>query len=473
MASGTNVPPASLGPTGWVAPPESAILAGRIADINQAFGGGVDPSPTTPQGQLATSDAAIIGNANNLLVATFNGMDPAFAAGRQQDALGRVYNIARFPARPTVVTATCSGAPGTPIPVNAQAVALDENIYLSTEAGIIPVGGSIDLQFQCSTAGPIPCPANSLTRIYQTIPGWEGVNNAADGVLGRNAETRYEFELRRQQSLQKNARGSQGAIYGTVIDVPDVLDAYVISNDTADPVTFRGVTMGANQVYVAAVGGNVQDLANAVWLKKAPGVPWYAGNTSVTVLDMQPGYSPPYPPYTVYFEIPSPLGVFFNVILASNPAVPSDANTQIDNAIIAAFAGSDGGPRASIGSTIYASRFYSPVASLGAWAQIISIEIGVQSADVTGSIAATVLTAVVNSGTLADGDALYGANVEAGTTIIAQLTGPTGGSGTYTISPSQTSASGDIVAVAQLNSIAVNINQSPVTSNQNISVSLV
>lgn len=61
----------------------------------------------------------------------------------------------------------------------------------------------------------------------------------------------------------------------------------------------------------------------------------------------------------------------------------------------------------------------------------------------TGSIAATVLTVTaVASGTLAAGQPVSGTGVSAGTVIVNQLTGTPGGIGTYTVSPSQTVASG-------------------------------
>jgi hypothetical protein len=85
------------------------------ADIDQAFGGGLNPALETPQGQLASSFAAIKGNANDTFVNMANQFDPAFAAGRFQDALGRIYFIERNPALPTVVQATCSGLAEVPI----------------------------------------------------------------------------------------------------------------------------------------------------------------------------------------------------------------------------------------------------------------------------------------------------------------------------------------------------------------------
>lgn len=60
----------------------------------------------------------------------------------------------------------------------------------------------------------------------------------------------------------------------------------------------------------------------------------------------------------------------------------------------------------------------------------------------TGSIAATTMTiTAVTEGTYAAGQIITGAGVAAGTSIVAQLTGTTGGTGTYTVSVSQTVAS--------------------------------
>src|SRR5262249_25402664 len=108
----TNVPGITFGPNGFVAPARQDVLAGMQADIDQAFGGGLNPAVETPQGQLASSFAAIAGNANDTFVNMANQFDPAFAAGRFQDALARIYFIERNPAQPTVVQATCVGLPG-------------------------------------------------------------------------------------------------------------------------------------------------------------------------------------------------------------------------------------------------------------------------------------------------------------------------------------------------------------------------
>src|ERR1700677_5121612 len=105
----TAVPPPQFTPQGFVSQPESAILAGRQIDINTAFGGNLNPALNTPQGQIASSDAAIIGSVQDMFVYITTQFDPQFAQGRAQDALAYIYFIQRNPAQPTVVQALCTG----------------------------------------------------------------------------------------------------------------------------------------------------------------------------------------------------------------------------------------------------------------------------------------------------------------------------------------------------------------------------
>jgi microcystin-dependent protein len=69
------------------------------------------------------------------------------------------------------------------------------------------------------------------------------------------------------------------------------------------------------------------------------------------------------------------------------------------------------------------------------------------AASVTGSIATTTLTvSAVGSGLIQIGDILSGSGVTANTKVLNQLTGTTGGIGTYTVDTSQTVASTTITA---------------------------
>lgn len=374
MAITSQVPRVQFTPEGLVLPEESAILAGVQTDMDSAFGGGLNPGLETPQGQLASSTTAIIGDKNNEIALYVNQVDPAFAAGRMQDAIGRIYFLDRKPGTPTSVIATCTGLSGVVIPVGARAQGVDGNLYLCTQAGTIPVSGSIDLPFACAVDGPVDCAPGALNQIYLAIPGWDSVLNADAGTVGSYVESRAEFEERRRQSVALNARGSLPAIYANVANVDDVIDVYVTENNLSVPQTIGGVSLVPHSIWVAVVGGEASDIADAIWREKSNGAN-YNGNTSYTIEDRE-GYTYPYPSYVVSWETPAALPVLFAVELASNPALPSNIVDLTKQAIIDAFNGGDGGQRARIGSTIYASRFYAPISLLGPSVSILSLLLG-------------------------------------------------------------------------------------------------
>lgn len=470
MSGTTSVPAPSFGPNGFIAPAESAILAGAQVDINAAFGGNTNPALNTPQGQLATSTTALVGQANNQFLALANGVDPAFASGRMQDAIARIYFLTRNPAQSTALQIACSGATNVNIPVGALIQDQSNNIIACTQAGAIPASGSITLSFAYVATGPTAVPAANGVSIYQSIPGWDSVS-VVSGVVGNVVESRAAFEARRQASVEGNSLGSIGSIIGAVAKVPGVLDFYGYDNSTNGSVTVGGQTIAANSIYICVAGGAAAAVAQAILSKKGPGCS-YTGNTTVTAYDSNPLYSAPIP-YQVTYEVPTALPILVAVSLKNSTLVPSNALALIQTAINAAFTGTDGGPRARIGTELFASRFYAGVASLGSWAQIIAILIGsplAPGASFTGSIAANTLTvSAVASGALAIGQTVVGTGVLGGTIITA-------GSGTsWTISgvPQTVASEAMTGVVASLNDLTAQVNQVPTLDVNDISLTLV
>jgi hypothetical protein len=273
MANTTNVPTPVFTPTGLVLPQEAAILAGVQQDYNAAFGGNLNPQLTSPQGQLCTSTAAMIANGNTVFATFVNQVDPDTATGFMQDAIGRIYFQNRNPAVPTTVNVLCTGVLGTDIIVGALVQDTSGNIYACTQAGEIPIGGSITLPFANVIAGPTACPANTVTRIYKSINGWESVNNVSPGTVGSNVESPAAFEYRRKQSVGINAQGSIPAVYAACFAVPNVIDVFVTQNNTS--ATISGPISGnpnstsypvaPKSLYVAVTGGAAAAVAAAIW----------------------------------------------------------------------------------------------------------------------------------------------------------------------------------------------------------------
>lgn len=132
----SSVPGIEFTDAGLVIPAETDILAGVQEDIDASFGGGLNSSLETPQGQIASSLAAIIGDKNAEIAYYVNQIDPQYAEGRFQDAIGRLYFLERKPATPTSVQVTLGGLAGTIVPAGTLAQDTDGNTYVSTGAHI-------------------------------------------------------------------------------------------------------------------------------------------------------------------------------------------------------------------------------------------------------------------------------------------------------------------------------------------------
>lgn len=367
----TSVPAPSFTAQGFVPPQDQDILTGNLADIVAALGGNANSGLTTPQGQIASSNTASLSDAYAQILAVLNGVDPARAFGRLQDAIGYIYFMTRRAATATVVNVTCQGTPETTIPAGYLIVDAANNQYAADGAITLNALGVGQGTFSCTTLGPIEIGANSV-EIYQSLPGLASVSNPTAGVTGSAAETRQQFEQRRSQSVAINSIGTNNAIRAALLNADGVTDAYVVDNSTSSPVVNGGVTIAPNTLFVCVNGGTDQVVGQTIISKKPPGC-GYTGTTTITVTDPNSSYSTP-PEYSVTFTRATEIDLFVQVSIKNSAFVPSTALSQIRGAIVAAFGAQAG---YQIGQPVYVSAFYSPVLALGAWAQVADITVNV------------------------------------------------------------------------------------------------
>ncbi|WP_051528558.1 baseplate J/gp47 family protein [Asaia astilbis] len=363
----TSVPAITFSATGISAPSEFDILDGVVSDVNAAMGGSANPALETPQGQLATSETAAIANCYDALLYVANSVDPAVASGRMQDAIGNIYFMERNPAIATTVVATVTGASEQDIP--AGTVLATDGTYqyeVVSDATLPAVSGGLStgpVTVQNTQAGAFPCAVGALS-LYQYVAGVSTVTNLVDGIVGAAEEGRIAFEERRSNTVAGNSNSQAASVLGRVLQVQGVTDAYAYDNGTSSAVTYNGVSVPANSLYVSVAGGAAADIGLAIIQKKAPGCNT-AGGSSVTVNDPASVYNGNGPSYTVQYDIAVAAPIYVSVSLKSGVDVPSTALDQIQQAIISQFAsGGTSGARPTIASTIYASQFSCPVMAL-------------------------------------------------------------------------------------------------------------
>jgi uncharacterized phage protein gp47/JayE len=367
--------------TGLYAPDTAEIREGVAEDWRRAFFDPdlppLDTEPTTPAGQLIDAEVAEIEAKNAELLYLSNMFNPNVSDGRWQDALGYIYFLERKTDEPTVVTCKLTGLSGTVIPYGALVRSLTGHTLIcnrSVTLGAAPhPAGRAETTFRVAENGPVEIPPHSVTAIITTIPGWDTVDNDAAGALGRDRETRSEFEARRGLSVAANARGSTGALFGVIANLPGVLDARVLENIGPNPAVQYGVTVPGHGVTICVYGGEDAAIAEAVYRKKDNGCDT-GGNTTVTHTAADHHNAV----YTYRILRPATVNLRIKVTLGAGSAATADQVAALKDALYRDFYGlneQSGNARIGLASTVYASRFYCPALGVPGISNIRSIQI--------------------------------------------------------------------------------------------------
>ncbi|EOB1650079.1 hypothetical protein ACIQ9T_004246, partial [Escherichia coli] len=184
---------------------------------------------------------------------------------------------------------------------------------------------------------------------------------ARAGVPGSDEETRADFENRRRNSVARNARNILEAIRGEILStVENVVDVYVTHNPkkTEQKAGVSQYPLTPGSLYVGVYGGSPADITAAIWRKAPPGIDMN-GNTTFTVADKE--YDPPYPEYVISWQTLKPVSLHVSVTLKKSDYLPSDITRQVQQSVLDAFNGTDGGLRARVASVVSAGRYYAGI----------------------------------------------------------------------------------------------------------------
>ena len=358
--------------TGFYADEVSDVRSDVASAWRQAFSREGDPvlntEPETPAGQLIDSQTAAVVEKDSELLYLCNQFDPRKSSGVFQDALGQIYFLTRKAAVPSQAVITVTGLPGTVIPVASQIRSTaDDTLWACTEAVTIPAEGETTVTFACMTTGAISAAAGTLTRIVTVTAGWDTAINLSAATVGNPAESRGAFESRRYASVALNSRSTAAAIYARILQISDVVSCYVTQNRTNAVQVIDGYSLKPHSVYVAVVGGDDDDIAQALYDTVSAGCD-YNGNTEVEITDPYTGAVE-----TVAFNRPAEMDVYLKVTLVADTALTSQQVTSIKTALYNNFYGLDSSivlddqpiPRVTMNTVIYASRFPVSLYNLG------------------------------------------------------------------------------------------------------------
>ena len=337
----------------------------------------LNTDPETPQGQIIDSQTAAIHQKDVELAFLAQQFNPQTASGRWQDALAKIYFINRKPAINSTCVCTLTGINGTTVTAGALIRSTyDQTLWSLNEDVTIGSDGTTTATFTCQSEGAIQAGAATLTQIITTTPGWDAVTNATAAEVGQLVESQAAFETRRYQSVALNGRSTTAAVYARVAEVNNVIAAYVTDNKTNVNKTIDGYTLSPHSIYVAVIGGDDDDIAEAIYNSVSAGCD-YNGNTTVNVTD----------PSTraveaVTFMRPTQLPLYVKVTIQDDGNLPDGYKAIVQRAVYNNFYGLDTSTNISgeailrviMNTDLYASRFLPSILNAGI-SQLLRVEI--------------------------------------------------------------------------------------------------
>lgn len=177
------------------------------------------------------------------------------------------------------------------VPLGAQSISISATSNLNVES--VVNSGLI----QALEEGPKVGNANTVTKIVTPVAGLLSTYNPSQLAIGRTRESDEDYRLRIASSRVISGKATVPAIEANLRNVPGVLYASVIENDT-DAVDSEGRPRKSIEAIVD--GGTDDAVGTVLWSTKAAGMQT-VGNTFITIVDTDNQ------PQTVYFSRPVPL----------------------------------------------------------------------------------------------------------------------------------------------------------------------
>ena len=308
---------------GIQAPSYAEILEYFQEQAKTIFGSDINLDADTQDGQLIAIFASAINDVNSQAIATYNQFNPNTAVGVGLDSAIKTNGIQRNVATHSTVDLVLVGQAGTTINNGVASDSFGNNWLLPAQV-VIPSSGQITVTAKAEKVGAIEASENSITTIETPTRGWQSVKNPAVAVVGVPVETDAQLRQRQNKSTAMASQSVWEGVISTVANLSGVKQVNGIRNDTTKAST-EGVP--AHSIALVVDGGNAQDIAQAIFLKKGEGVGTY-GSTSGTYTDSFGIKN------TVNFSRPTQVPIYAKVRIKASPIYLNANGEEVKQRIV-------------------------------------------------------------------------------------------------------------------------------------------
>ena len=258
------------------------IMDYLISQYKSIFGDDVYIGEETKDYQLLSIFAKCMDDYAALVIDSYNARNPNYAVGDSLDLLLPLVSMSRREATYSTVTLKLTGSANAVLPEGC--VAIDTNgILWNLDSGVtLDENGVGEVGATCDVRGAVPAPIGTINGIYTPETGWDEVTNEAEAKMGQNTETDDEVRVRRRNSVNVQNNGAYDALMRALlnlnVDGEMAKFVNVVVNDDG-ATDSEGIPGHSICCVVDGLDGHENEIAEAIWKAKAPGIGTYGGES--------------------------------------------------------------------------------------------------------------------------------------------------------------------------------------------------
>ncbi|GHV49950.1 hypothetical protein FACS1894216_01270 [Synergistales bacterium] len=247
-----------------------AYMANGMRSI---FGEDIYLEPDSQDGQMIDIFAFALTETAQAIANAYHSFGPNSAVGVGLSRMVKINGIRRHASTKSTVDVRIVGQVGTSIR-NGIVEDNSRNKWDLPRTVTIPEAGEIVVTATAKEYGAIYIIAGDLTGITTPTRGWQTVENIAPSAPGAPVESDYELRIRQRYSTALPAQTVNDGILGSVLNVFGVVKARLYENYTDEP-DADGIP--GHSICVVAEGGDINEVAEAIRLRKTPGTGTFGG----------------------------------------------------------------------------------------------------------------------------------------------------------------------------------------------------
>lgn len=307
--------------TGLHIPTYNDIKEDLINEMKNIYGDDIYIEEDTQDYQMISAFASKMSDTLAFQEMVYNSYNVKTATGTTLDNAVKLNGIERKSASYSTVELSITGTIGTIIRNGIASDGTHRWILDNTE--LVISESPITTSATCEEIGAIEAVPHSITEIVNITKGWMSVDNPLRASIGEPIETDANLRIRQSLSVAMPSVNMVASLYAGIVALENVSTCKIYDNDT-HITDINGIP--PHTVSCVVEGGNSQDIAKVIYLRKGPGTGTY-GTTSESV-QIETGLS-----HTINFFRPTDLSIDVQISITRSNLYTSDTENKIKQAI--------------------------------------------------------------------------------------------------------------------------------------------